>query len=114
MKYEYDGLMKIIRISKVNHLKILNKENIILAYQRDGHTVPGVCGNGSVPLSHSGNIVTRFGIHTHTWYANKGSKCRGQLLKKGICSSRSKFFPLRVDPMSKNYREANKNSRNTS
>ena len=26
----------------------------------------GVCGNGSVPLSHSGNVVTRIGIHTHT------------------------------------------------
>ena len=25
---------------------------------------PGVCGNGSVPLSHSGNVVTRIGIHT--------------------------------------------------
>ena len=25
-----------------------------------------VCGNGSVPLSHSGNVVTRNGIHTHT------------------------------------------------
>ena len=32
----------------------------------DGLTVPGVCGNGSVPLSHSGNVVTRIGIHTHT------------------------------------------------
>ena len=30
----------------------------------DGRTAPGVCGNGSVPLSHSGNI-TRIGIHTH-------------------------------------------------
>ena len=28
-------------------------------------TAPGVCGNGSVPLSHSGNVVTRIGIHTH-------------------------------------------------
>ena len=24
-------------------------------------------GNGSVPLSHSGNVVTRTGIHTHTY-----------------------------------------------
>ena len=32
----------------------------------DGRTAPGVCGNGSVPLSHSGNVVTRIGIHTHT------------------------------------------------
>ena len=29
-------------------------------------TAPGVCGNGSVPLSHSGNVVTRIGIHIHT------------------------------------------------
>ena len=32
----------------------------------DGRTAPGVCGNGSVLLSHSGNVVTRIGIHTHT------------------------------------------------
>ena len=32
----------------------------------DRRTAPGVCCNGSVPLSHSGNIVTRIGIHTHT------------------------------------------------
>ena len=32
----------------------------------DGRTAPGVCGNGSVPLSHSGNVVTRIGIHTYT------------------------------------------------
>ena len=31
----------------------------------DGRTAPGVCGNGSVPLSHSRNVVTRNGIHTH-------------------------------------------------
>ena len=30
----------------------------------DRRTAPGVCGNGSVPLSHSGNVVTRIGIHT--------------------------------------------------
>ena len=33
---------------------------------KDGRSAPGVCGNGSVPLSHSGNVVTRIGIHTHT------------------------------------------------
>ena len=27
--------------------------------------MPGVCRNGSVPLSHSGNVVTRTGIYTH-------------------------------------------------
>ena len=35
-------------------------------HNEDGRTVPGVCGNGSVPLSHSGNVVTRIGRHTHT------------------------------------------------
>ena len=35
-------------------------------HNKDRRTAPGVCGNGSVPLSHSGNVVTRIGIHTHT------------------------------------------------
>ena len=35
-------------------------------HNEDGCTAPGVCGNGSVPLRHSGNVVTRNGIHTHT------------------------------------------------
>ena len=35
-------------------------------HDEDGRTAPGVCGNGSVPLSHSENVVTRIGIHTHT------------------------------------------------
>ena len=35
-------------------------------HNEDGRTAPGVCGNGSVPLSHAGNVVTRIGIHTHT------------------------------------------------
>ena len=36
----------------------------------------------------------------------------GQLLKDRICSSRSKFFSLRVDPISRatSFREANRNS----
>ena len=34
-------------------------------HNKDGRTAPGVCGNGSVPLSHSGNVVTRIGTHTH-------------------------------------------------
>ena len=33
-------------------------------HDEDGRTGPGVCGNGSVPLSHSGNVVTRIGMHT--------------------------------------------------
>ena len=35
-------------------------------HNEDGRTAPGVCGNGSVTLSHSRNVVTRIGIHTHT------------------------------------------------
>ena len=35
-------------------------------HNENGRTAPGVCGNGSVPLSHSGNVVTIIGIHTHT------------------------------------------------
>ena len=34
-------------------------------HNEDRRTAPGVCGNGFVPLSHSGNVVTRMGIHTH-------------------------------------------------
>ena len=32
-------------------------------HNEDGRMAPGVCGNGFVPLSHSGNVVTRIGIH---------------------------------------------------
>ena len=39
-------------------------------HNEDGRTALGVCGNGSVPLSHSGNVVTRIGIHTHTMIAH--------------------------------------------
>ena len=35
-------------------------------HNEDGRTALGVCGNGSVPLSHSGNVVLRTGIHTYT------------------------------------------------
>ena len=31
-------------------------------HNQGGHTARGVCGNGSVPLSHSGNFVMRIGI----------------------------------------------------
>ena len=34
-------------------------------YNEDRRTESGVCGNGSVLLSHSGNVVMRIGIHTH-------------------------------------------------
>ena len=37
-------------------------------HNEDGLTAPGVCGNGSVPLSHSGSVVTRIGIRTRNAY----------------------------------------------
>ena len=33
-------------------------------HDEDGRTAPGVRGHGSVPLNHSGNVVTRIGLHT--------------------------------------------------
>ena len=34
-------------------------------HNEDGRTAPGVHGHGSVPLSYSGNIMKRIGLHTH-------------------------------------------------
>ena len=48
-------------------------------HNEDGRTAPGVCGNGSVPLSHSGNVVTRIGIHTHTCSKYEDSVSYGYL-----------------------------------
>ena len=42
-------------------------------HNEDGRTAPGVCGNGSVPLSHLGTVVTRIGKHTHTHTHTSGS-----------------------------------------
>ena len=56
-------------------------------HNEDGRTAPGVCGNGSVPLSHSGNIVTRIGTHTHTIVP-----VSGQTSVPGACNFR--YLPL--------------------
>ena len=32
-------------------------------HNEDGRTAPGVCGSGSVPLSHSGNVVMRIPVN---------------------------------------------------
>ena len=45
-------------------------------HDEDGRKAPGVRGHGSVPLSHSRNVVTRFGLHTYT---------KMGLRKTGIC-----------------------------
>ena len=43
-------------------------------HNKDGRTAPGVCGNGSVPLSYSEKVVTRIGI-THTSSKRKNKPC---------------------------------------
>ena len=48
------------------HVRTVHVHAKHYAHNKDGRTAPGVCGNGFVPLSHSGNVVTRIGIHTHT------------------------------------------------
>ena len=51
-------------------------------HNEDGRTAPGVCGNGSVPLSHSGNVVKRIGIHTHTPKQSQKSSCILQVVSR--------------------------------
>ena len=53
-----------VRLIKPAKLYICTQKHY--KHNEDGRTVPGVCGNGSVLLSHSENVVTRIGIHTHT------------------------------------------------
>ena len=48
----------------------------------DRCTAPGVCSNGSVPLSHSGNVLTRIGIHTHTSKKKIKKTCSFKVKKK--------------------------------
>ena len=54
------GGVRLIKPAKLHVHAIDYKHN------EDGRTAPGVWGNGSVPLSHLGNVVTRIGIHTNT------------------------------------------------
>ena len=53
------GGVRFIKLAKTVHVHAKHYK-----HNEDGRTAPGVCGNGSVPLSHSGNVVTRIGIHT--------------------------------------------------
>ena len=52
-------------------------------HNEDGRTAPGVCGNGSVPLSHSGNVVTKIGIHTH---------CHHKHIRTSLSCSHNKYL----------------------
>ena len=70
-------------------------------HDEDGRTAPGVCGNGSVPLSHSGNVVMRIGIHTHTHtHTHTHSLCDAFLGNKRHKSIRA--FNLVIDFMKHN------------
>ena len=35
-------------------------------HNKDGRMASGVCGHGSIPLNHLGNVVTRIGLHTES------------------------------------------------
>ena len=35
-------------------------------HDEDGSTAPDVRSHGSIPLSHSGNVIMRIGLHTHS------------------------------------------------
>ena len=54
-------------------------------HNEDGCTAPSVCGNGSVPLSHLGNVVTRIGIHTYILRTDSLSFYRFTNLLKESC-----------------------------
>ena len=58
-------------------------------HNEDGRTAPDVCGNGSVPLSHSENIVTRIGIHTiHTEAPFESEQSTTKQKKIRLCHQR--------------------------
>ena len=55
------GGIRLIKPAKTVHVHAKHYN-----HNMDGHTASRVYVNGSVPLSHSGNVVMRIGIHTHT------------------------------------------------
>ena len=55
-------------------------------HDEDGRTVPVVRGYGSVPLSHSGNVVTRIELHKHTLVI--------QICKQDYCAYSSFIYPV--------------------
>ena len=59
-------------------------------HNEDRSTAPGVCGNGSVPLSHSGNVGTRIGIHTYIQLGHSCSKYHWlEVISQGFVKSSS-------------------------
>ena len=45
-------------------------------HNEDGRTAPGVCGNGSVPLSHSGNVVGERRYENWNTHTHKANRCK--------------------------------------
>ena len=66
-------------------------------HNEDGGTAPGVCGNGFVPLSHSGNVVTRTGIHTYTHIKRHCNICTRvrSIHNKNVSEVHIEFFQVR-------------------
>ena len=56
-------------------VRLINPAKLYMCTQKhdkhdeDGRTAPGVRGHGSIPLSHSGNVVTRIGLQ-RLWTLN--------------------------------------------
>ena len=83
----YSGIsvIPVILVNRRTASALSNRQNCACArktlqHNEDGRTAPGVCGNGSVPLSHSGNVVTRIGIHTHI--GNINNRCSVSLISR--------------------------------
>ena len=64
----------------------------------DGRTAPGVGGHGSVRLSHSGNVVTRIGLHTIMFTPTSSPHAMNVTLKKveSTFLLRLEFYPSGV------------------
>ena len=67
-------------------------------HNEDGRTAPGVCGNGSVPLSHSGNVVTRIGIHTYFYISRTNTDNLMWFLLFSFLQQRAFIFIMKKYP----------------
>ena len=55
------GGVRLIKLAKLYMCKQTHYK-----HDKDGRMAPGMRGHGSVPLSHSENVVKRIGLHTNT------------------------------------------------
>ena len=61
-------------------------------HNEDGRTAPGVCGNGSVLLSHSGNVVMRIGIHTHERLCWTDARCPVEIINSFLVKLNTQIY----------------------